>query len=154
VVRLADGVPQLLKFHGAEDLNKLLMFNIPDGDYTFQIQIKSLSDNFYPKLYVKYYEDIDSELKGLEFPPGGPIGFFICKNWDYKLKIMSYQEKFENIRGGKSGLALNLVDTSTTRAADQESLVYVTVSATPVLKMALGQTYIGSLEHSSSYRIY
>jgi hypothetical protein len=67
---------------------------------------------------------------------------------------MSYQEKFDNIRGGKSGLALNLVDTSAIRAADQESLVYVTVSATPVLKMALGQTYIGSLEHYSSYRIY
>jgi len=55
-------------------------------------------------------------LKALEFPPGGPFGFFICKNWDYKMNIMSYQEKFDNISGGKSGLAMNLMDASSTRS--------------------------------------
>jgi hypothetical protein len=118
VIRLADGVPQLLKFHGSEDLNKHLVFSIPDGDYTFQVQLKSLTDGFFPKLYVKYYEDIESELKSLEFPPGGPFGFFICKNWDYKMKIMTYQEKFDKISGGKSGLAMNLMEPSTTRTDD------------------------------------
>lgn len=138
IVRLSDGMPQTLKFHGSNDMNKLLVFSIPDGAYTFQVQIKSLSDNFYPKLYVKYYEDIDSQLKGIEFPPGGEQGYFICKNWDYKLGIMSYQEKFEGIRGGLAGLAMNLLEASTTRGADEESYVIITVSATPVLKMASG----------------
>jgi hypothetical protein len=93
-----------------------MLFSIPDGSYTFQIQVKSLTPNFFPKVYVKYYEDIEKEVKGMEFPPGGPSGYFICKNWDYKLGIMSYQEKFDNIKGGKAGLALSMIDSSVSRA--------------------------------------
>ena len=51
---------------------------------------------------------------------------------------MSYQEKFEGIKGGSAGLAMNLLEASTTRGADEESYVIITVSATPVLKMASG----------------
>ena len=67
-----------------------MLFSVPDGDYTFSFQLKSKTPGFYPKLYVKYYEDIDSRLSGLEFPPGGEGGYYIGKNWDYKLGILNY----------------------------------------------------------------
>jgi hypothetical protein len=34
------------------------------------------------------------------------------------MKIMTYQEKFDKISGGKSGLAMNLMEPSTTRTDD------------------------------------
>lgn len=121
-----------------------MVFSIPDGSYTFSVSVKTLTKNFYPKLYVKYYEDIETEMRGLEFPPGGPPGYFICKNWDFKLGVMSYQEKFDNIKGGKAGLALNLLDGAVARESE-EAEVFITVSASPVIKINPGQTYIGEL---------
>jgi hypothetical protein len=37
VVRLADGVPTRLTYHGKKDTSKLLIFSIPDGAYTFSV---------------------------------------------------------------------------------------------------------------------
>lgn len=147
IIRLSDGVPMKAKYGSKTDLSKLMVFHIPDGSYTFSVQVKSLTDNFYPKLYVKYYEDLESQLRGLEFPPGGEPGYFICKNWDYKLGIMNYQERFDNIKGGKSGLALNLLEGSVSRDSDTAEAI-ITVSASPVLKMVAGTTYLGTLDHT------
>jgi hypothetical protein len=60
VVRLSDGVPQRIQYQGKKDISKLLLFTIPDGSYTFSVQIKSKTQNFFPRLYVKYYEDLES----------------------------------------------------------------------------------------------
>ena len=67
---------------------------------------------------------------------------------------MNYQERFENIKGGKAGLALNLLEGSTIRDANDQAEAYITVSSSPVLKMLSRTTYIGTLEHSSSFKIY
>jgi hypothetical protein len=79
VIRLADGVPTRLKYQGKKDTSKLMIFTIPDGSYTFSVQIKSKTQDFYPRLYVKYYEDLENQWRNLEFPPGGEPGYFICK---------------------------------------------------------------------------
>jgi hypothetical protein len=76
-IKLSDGIPILLKFSGENDVNKHLVFSIPDGEYTFSFQVKTKTQGFYPQLYVKYYPDLNSVLSGLEFPPGGESGFFI-----------------------------------------------------------------------------
>ena len=115
VVRLADGVPTRLKYHGKKDTSKLLIFSIPDGAYTFSVQVKSKTDNFYPRLYVKYYEDLEASYRTLEFPPGGEPGYFICKQWDYKMGVLNYEEQFDNIKGGNAGLVLNLLEASSIR---------------------------------------
>ena len=57
---------------------------------------------------MRYHNDIESDVSGLEFPPDGPGKYYITKNWDHKLGILSYQERFDSIKGGKAGLALNL----------------------------------------------
>ena len=153
-MRLSDGVPTRLKYIGAKDTSKLMIFSIPDGSYTFSVQVKTKTENFYPRLYVKYYENLDSAWRNLEFPPGGEPGYFICKQWDYKLGVMNYEERFDNIKGGKAGLALNLLEASSIRDSIQDGEAIITVSATPVLKMLEGNTYIANLEHLSSYKIY
>lgn len=61
-------------------------------------------------MYIKYYEDIDSVVNSIEFPPGGEGGFLFNKNWDTQLGIMHYQETFENITNPKAGLAITLFD--------------------------------------------
>ena len=107
---MADGVPTRLKYHGKKDTSKLLIFSIPDGAYTFSVQVKSKTENFYPRLYVKYYEDLEASYRTLEFPPGGEPGYFICKQWDYKMGVLNYEEQFDNIKGGNAGLVLNLLE--------------------------------------------
>jgi hypothetical protein len=151
IIRLSDGVPQKVRFNGKDDLSKLFIFAIPDGSYTFSVQIKSQTEDFYPKLYVKYYEDLETQYRNLEFPPGGEPGYFICKNWDYKLGLLNYQERFEGINGGKAGLALNMLEVSNT---NEISFAVITVSASPVIKMLGGTTYMGSLDHLTSFKIY
>jgi hypothetical protein len=131
-----------------------MLFTIPDGSYTFTVNVKTKVEGFYPRLYVKYYPDIESKWRDLEFPPGGEPSYFICKNWDYKMGVMNYEERFDNIKGGKAGLALNLIESSTARDNIQNAEVIITVSATPVLRMMEGQTYIGTLAHNSNYKIY
>jgi hypothetical protein len=66
------------------------VYHLPDGDSTFIISIKTLSDKFYPDLYFKYYEDLDSEMSKLEFPPGG-TGFSFLRNWDRNMKELTYE---------------------------------------------------------------
>ena len=103
---------------------------------------------FYPKLYIKYYHDLESDLKRLEFPPGGDPSFFICKNWDYKLGILNYYERFENIVGGKAGLVLNLFDASVNRDVLEHPLdSTITISTSSVMKVLADQSYLGTLEH-------
>lgn len=58
VVKLADGVPMKLNFIGENDINKHIIFSIPDGEYTFSFQVKSMLPSFHPLLYVKYYPDL------------------------------------------------------------------------------------------------
>ena len=90
----------------------------------------------------------------MEFPPGGEPGYFICKQWDYKLGVMNYEEQFDNIKGGKAGLVLNLVEASSSRDTVEEAEAIITVSATPVIRMVEGSTLIGNLKHTNSYKIY
>lgn len=92
VVRLADGVPTRLRYTGKKDTSRLMIFSIPDGSYTFSVQVKTKTENFYPRLYVKYYENLEESWRTLEFPPGGEPGYFICKSWDYKLGVLNYDE--------------------------------------------------------------
>lgn len=68
--------------------------------------------------------------------------------------ILSYEEKFENIKGGKAGLAMNLLEGSSSRDSVENGEVIITVSASPVIKLLEGNTYIGSLQHSTSMKIY
>jgi hypothetical protein len=68
--------------------------------------------------------------------------------------VLNYEEKFEDIKGGKAGLALNLLESSNARESIEDAEVIITVSATPVIKMVEGQTYIGNLAHTSNYKIY
>jgi len=67
---------------------------------------------------------------------------------------MNYEERFDNIKGGKAGLALNLLEASSIRDQIADAETIITVSATPVIKMVEGNTYIGNLQHSNSYKIY
>jgi hypothetical protein len=138
ILRLADGVPTHLTFQGKKDVSKLLLFTIPDGSYTFSVQVKTKTDNFYPRLYVKYYPDIESQWRDLEFPPGGEPNYFICKTWDYKMGVMNYEERFDNIKGGKAGLAMNLLESSSVRDNIETGEVIITVSASPVIRMVEG----------------
>lgn len=147
-------MPTQVRFQGVKDVSKLMLFTIPDGSYTFTVNVKTKTEGFYPRLYVKYYPDIESKWRDLEFPPGGEPNYFICKNWDYKMGVMNYEERFDDIKGGKAGLALNLLESSTVRDNIDNAEVIITVSASPVLKMIEGQTYIGTLAHNSNYKIY
>jgi hypothetical protein len=52
--------------------------------------------------------------------------------------VMNYEERFDNIKGGKAGLALNLIESSSARDNIQNGEVIITVSATPVLRMMEG----------------
>jgi hypothetical protein len=67
---------------------------------------------------------------------------------------LNYEEQFDNIKGGKAGLVLNLVEASSTRDTVEEAEALITVSATPVIRMVEGSTLIGSLKHTNSYKIY
>jgi hypothetical protein len=124
-----------LKYSDLYDVSKFMIFHLPDGEYTIQIQVKSKTPSFYPKLYIKYYPDIEDKLKSLEFPPGGEPNYFISNKWDYKLGILNYYEKFEGIKGGKSGLALNLFDASKSRENSPDAEAYITISTSSVVKM-------------------
>lgn len=67
-----------------------MTYNLPDGDFTLSILVRSLSDGFIPRLYFAIYENLDEELSDLEFPPGGQGNFVVLKNWDRKLNILTY----------------------------------------------------------------
>lgn len=102
-------------FTDYKDTSKLMIYYLPKGQFTLNVQVKSLSDGFYPRLYIKYYEDLDTKLSNIEFPPGGDPGFFVNKNWDKKVGIMHYQETFDNVKSETAGLALTLFDGSILR---------------------------------------
>jgi hypothetical protein len=61
------------------------------------------------------------------------------------MSVLNYEEQFDDIKGGKAGLVLNLVEASSTRDTVENGEVIITVSATPVIKMVDGNTYIGNL---------
>ena len=68
-----------------------MTYALPDGDFTLNIYLKTLSDSFYPRIYVACYDDLDSVISGLEFPPGGTGNYIVAKNWDRRLNIITYQ---------------------------------------------------------------
>ena len=41
IIRLAEGVPHRVKFNSLKDISKLMIFSIPDGAYTFSVQVKT-----------------------------------------------------------------------------------------------------------------
>ena len=73
-------------------------------------------------------------------------------NWDYKLGILNYFEQFSSIKGGKAGLAINLLDASTNRPIEAEA--YLTMSTSSLIKMVPESTYVGQLDHTSSFILY
>ena len=92
-------MPVRLTYTGLNDVSKPMVYALPDGDYTVNVQVKSKTDGFFPKLFIKYYEDLDSiSLQSLEFPPGGEPGFFGSTKWDLKLGILNYYESFTTIK--------------------------------------------------------
>jgi hypothetical protein len=40
-------------------------------------------------MYYRFYEDLDS-VENIDYPPGGPPGFFGSERWDKNFKIMDY----------------------------------------------------------------
>jgi len=93
VIQLSDGLPQRLRFKGKQDFNKHAIYTLPDGDYPVHIQVKSNTKDFYPRLYVKYYPNIDVNFDSIEFPPSGQ-GYFNSSKWDYKLGVLNHHESF------------------------------------------------------------
>ena len=82
VITLSDGVPLTLRYDGPQDLSKFMIFSLPEGNQTtVQILVKSKKEYFFPTLYYKYYEDIESAKNTIAWPPGGD-NFFRIKNWD------------------------------------------------------------------------
>lgn len=57
------------------------------------MQIKTLTDGFYPFMYYRYYENLES-VDSLEFPPAGPNNFWGSERWDKNYKLMTYQRDF------------------------------------------------------------
>lgn len=49
---LYDGVPQTVFFHNKEDAVKNLQFNMPPGNVTVMITVKSKTQNFYPQTFI------------------------------------------------------------------------------------------------------
>ena len=58
-------------FHDYQDVTKYMTYSLPDGDFTLNILVRSLSEDFIPRLYIAYYENLEKVISGLEFPPGG-----------------------------------------------------------------------------------
>lgn len=74
-----------------------MVFSIPKGNSTVQIQIKSKKEGFYPTLYYKFYEDIDASMNSISFPPGGSDQFMKLNQWDKKIGMLTFQKEFKNV---------------------------------------------------------
>ena len=49
---------------------------------------------------------------------------------------------------------MNLRDINPQRRDEDDAEVYITVSSSPIIKLVTGNTYIGTLDHTDSFRIY
>lgn len=49
---------------------------------------------------------------------------------------------------------MNLRDVNPQRRETEDAEVYITVSASPIIRLVTGTTYIGTLDHIDSFRIY
>lgn len=54
------------------------------------LQLKTLSDGFYPIMYYRLYEDLDL-VENIEYPPAGPHDFWGSERWDKNFKVMTYE---------------------------------------------------------------
>ncbi len=52
--------------------------------------MKNKGSSAFPVLYIKYYEDLESEMKYLEFPPAGSSNYDTASVWDYKFGILKF----------------------------------------------------------------
>ncbi len=124
-----------------------MVIGVPEGDSVIMIQIKSKTKDFYPKLYFKFYVDIESQMRDglVEFPPNGSPGFTSFKKWDYNMNLLSYTFQERLVTGTKAGLAITIFDSQMARSAKEKAEVMITVSYSPEQKLTLKNTVVGSL---------
>jgi hypothetical protein len=69
-----------------------MVIGVPEGDSIIMMQVKSKTPGFYPKLYFKFYPDIETEMRDskIEFPPNGSPGFTSSKRWDQNLNLLTH----------------------------------------------------------------
>ncbi|CDW74582.1 UNKNOWN [Stylonychia lemnae] len=154
LISLSDGVSMTLNYYDYMDVSKYMIYNLPDGDFTLNIQVKTLSQKFYPRLYISSFENLEDQLSGLEFPPAGVADYVSAKNWDTKLGILSFQQSFKNVTGGKAGLAINLFDNSLVRKSQFNSQALITVSTSKLIKLEQDTTIMGSITSEIGYMLY
>lgn len=63
IYQLADGHPMRVVYHNENEVNKYMMLSIPKSEkqianeIVVKFQVKSLTQNFHPQLYIRFYED-------------------------------------------------------------------------------------------------
>jgi hypothetical protein len=107
VITLLDGSPQTVGFQDESDTQKYMLFNLPPGTSTVVFYIKSQSPDFYPRLFLKLYNDTDSNVN-VDFPPSSdPTEYQRIDQWDYDLYTLKSSLNFAGLTPG-SFLALTL----------------------------------------------
>lgn len=153
IIQLKDGVSTKLVFEDKEDISKHMIIGVPEGDSLISFTVKTLTENFYPKLYYQFYEDIETSMKlgKITFPPLGSDGFSSTKKWDPNLSLLSHNLELKKVKGINGGLALTLFDSQMERTGMGE--VVITMSYSNEQKMVLKMSYLGSL-YGSQFKLY
>eukprot|EP00347_Sterkiella_histriomuscorum_P008919 403343241 len=145
ILSLRDGQTQKVLIKG--DLAKHFIFQLPSGDQSLTIQLKTTLDNFYPVLMFQELDDVSSP-SSISFPPaGGKYNSFF--NWDRNFGILTAQKNLK-VKGDKGGLAVSIYNGNLNTFGE----VYITASVSSLVTLYASQTYQGVLRTENSFMIY
>eukprot|EP00347_Sterkiella_histriomuscorum_P020253 403338511 len=92
-INLYDGVPQTIFFHNRDDAVKNLQFNMPAGNFTVMITVKSKTKNFYPQTFI--YVDKKEDLQNVAGPK-----FTLPLAWDRDQYVCQGARRYTNMPDG------------------------------------------------------
>lgn len=142
----------MLQYIDGKDSSKPMIFMLPDGNQTVNIQVKQRLSSLYPGLYVRFVPDLnEKQMDRLQFPPTGKSDYETINAWDLKFKSLKFSKQYNNIIGGKAALLLNLFSKNELVAGGQYQII---VTSNSVMQLTLDTMYSGSLPHPASYMIY
>lgn len=109
VITLVDGMPQSLHYSDFNEGSKFMILNLPTGNNTIQINVKSKTKGFYPHLYMGIFAG--DEYEHIDFGKPGMwqrTSFYIFNNWNRDLGMMRFTQSLYNVQPN-SVLAVNMM---------------------------------------------
>ncbi len=93
---MRDGISVDMEFDGEEDVTRHFVYPVQDGQSIVRFSLKSLEEDFQPRLYVQVSRKIDQDMKELRFPSSQHYSALRKGKWDKITQTLEFMEEINN----------------------------------------------------------